>query len=590
MSPATGAPALGFGRPLAALLTQMRDPAAVEWENAWVSLAPAFAEKKATKLWHRIAAAGADERRFFAHKHTLHLEKALAKALIGKYQKAQTKKEPWCLFDSCERQDTLDAHHGRSRGLVFRCDDNGAPCDALRIHITSGPGALCCQVDPIPLRWLYDPRFVRFLQELLWDVPLSLAMSPTAGGGGGEFALSAKGFLTGSLLCDELADRCNHPELASWTLDTPRAASRGFRTTRVRRAAFEHVIEQYWAGAFHPRAIGVLRVENAFLDRGFLPAADPIEGLMTKETAVAGPLGTLQEVFQTNFALGRALRQLAHGVHPGSWQKARPDSVRLHPERLYCRGEASLRGLAICGELHDDPSPQIAPDRIPEFAAPLTQALLSEQAAWTYRAAGGRSSAQDFVESILLQVHRAQYLQRHACVGPRASLLQDQLLADAEESLLRHGGSARLGQLQELARARNLRDSRGRIKSDFIEPETLFWEAWQILPKGERGAIAREVVRSFREYVSEAASCDPRRIERAADSEPGDPMSWHRHRIHPILWQAIEADAASHAERDPVLRELRKYKEHASLYQSRRPPFALHTRRVPWDPPPSQTK
>lgn len=590
MAKAEGAPALGFGRPLAALLTQVRDPGRSEWENAWVSLAPAFGEKKAAKLWHRIAVAGRDEARFFAHKHTLHLEKTLFKTIVAKYQKGQSKKEPWCLFDSCERQDDAAPQHGSRRSLVFRCQEEGSELAALRIHIAATPGAFTCHVEPFPLRWLYDPRFVRFLQELLWDVPLGLGLSPTISGGGGEFAVSAKNYLSGSLLCDELADKFNHPELACWTLDTPRAASRGFRSTRERRAAFDRIIKQYWAGAFHPRAIGTLLVENAFLDRGFLPAADPPEALMTKESAVAGPVGSLQEVFQTNFALGRALRGCAHSVHPGSWQKARPDSVRFHPQQIYYRAEAALRCFAICGELHDDPSPQAVPERIPEFAAPLEQAFLSEQAAWAYRAGYGRTSAEDFVESVLLQVHRAQYLQQHPCVRPRPTLLQDQLLADAEESLLRHGGKARLAELREQARARNLRDSHGRIKSDFIEPETLFWEAWQVLPASERTAIAREVVRGFREYVEEAASCDPRRMEHGADSEPGDPMSRQRHRIHPVLWQTLAADTTPYADRDPVLRELRKYKERESLYRSRRPLFALHTRRVPWDPPPSQSK
>ena len=84
---------------------------------------------------------------------------------------------------------------------------------------------------------------------------------------------------------------------------------------------------------------------------------------------------------------------------------------------------------------------------------------------------------QDFVEAILLEVHRAQYLQKHPSVQPKHSLLQDQLLADSEETLLRHGGALRLAKLQKSARARNLADSQGRIKSDFIEPVgPSFWE------------------------------------------------------------------------------------------------------------------
>lgn len=586
MSPAEGAPPRALGRSLTALLTEVRDPGRSDWESAWVSLAPAFSEKKSAKLWHRVATAAADEARFFAHKHTLQLEKSLAKAIAGKYRAARARQEPWCLFETCERPEEL-------RGLVFGCPEEGKVCDALRIRITAAPGAFCCHVEPFPLRWLYEPLFVRFLQELLWEVPLDLGLLPTATAGGGEFAISAKSLLPGSLLCDVVADKFNHPELACWTQDTPRAASRGFRATRQRRAAFDRIIKLYWAGAFHPRAIGPLRVENAFLDRGFLPAADPadpIEGLMMKETGVAGPVGSLQEVFQTNFALGRALRLLSHNVHPGGWQKSHPGSHRFRPENLYRHSEAALRCFAINGELDDDFTAELAPERIPEFAAPLEQSFLHAGAAWEHRAQYGRTSAQDFVESVLLEVHRAQYLQQHPCAQPRASLLQDQLLADADETLLRHGGAARLSELQENARKRNLHDSGGRIKSDFIEPETLFWEAWHILPAGERAAIAREVVRSFRERVTEAASCDPRRQAAATEPDTTDPMSWHRHRIHPVLWRAIEEDAARYAERDPVLRELRKFKLQEPLYLSRRPLFDLHRRRGPWEKLPSLTK
>ena len=64
-------------------------------------------------------------------------------------------------------------------------------------------------------------------------------------------------------------------------------------------------------------------------------------------------------------------------------------------------------------------------------------------------------------------------------------------------------------------------------------------------------------------------------------------MAWHRHRIHPVLWQAIEQDALTSSERDPVLRELRQFHEQKELYLSRRPVFDLHNRPAPWESPPS---
>ncbi|HRI52190.1 MAG TPA: hypothetical protein PLW65_18585 [Pseudomonadota bacterium] len=580
MSSAERAPLPGFAPPLAAALSEVRDPSRSDWQSAWVTLTPAFTDKKTAKLWERLASTADGEDSFFSHKNTLHLEKSAAKALVSRYRQAQQSKEPWCLFDSCERQQETDPRRGSRRSFLFSGRGDGG----VLLHLGMDAGTLLFRLEQVPLRWLYDPRFVRFLQELVWEVPRSLGLTPTLTAGGGEFAVSAKTYLDGSLLCDDLADRFNHPELACWTMDLPRAHSRSFRATRKRRAAFNRIIEEYWAGAFHPGALGPLRVENAFLERGFFPAIEPPEGLMTKETAVAGPVGSLQEVFQTNFAFGRALPLLAHRVHPGSWQKAHPQSARYRPELLPGYSEAALSRLAVIGELHDGAG-DLHPDRIPEFAANLEQPFLDDRAAWEHRAHGGRTSAEDYVEALLHEVHRAQYLQHHPSVQPRASLLQDQLLADADETLVRHGGSARLGQLQEQARAHNLADSYGRIKSDFIEPETLFWEAWHILPPGERAAIAREVVRNFRTRIAEAASCDPRLPGPQADAEAPDPMAWHRHRIHPILWQAIEQDAAPHLDRDPILRELRQFKEHEALYLSRRPELDVQKRPSPWDKP-----
>jgi hypothetical protein len=111
-----------------------------------------------------------------------------------------------------------------------------------------------------------------------------------------------------------------------------------------------------------------------------------------------------------------------------------------------------------------------------------------------HRAQSNCTSARDFAEALLLEVHRAQYLQLHPVVRPRQTLLQDHLLGDAEETLLALGGGERLSTLRQQARAHNLQASFGRIRSDFIEPEVLFWEVFHRLPAGERAAIAREAI------------------------------------------------------------------------------------------------
>jgi hypothetical protein len=162
-------------------------------------------------------------------------------------------------------------------------------------------------------------------------------------------------------------------------------------------------------------------------------------------------------------------------------------------------------------------------------------------------------------------------------VTVKTSLLQDQLLFDAEETVRKHGPAHCLAHLQEEARQLNLEASHGRVKSDWIEPETLFWAAWKVLPEGEKSAIAREVVSGFRELVEEAAAADPRPEFRA------DPMEWHRHRIHPVLWEVLEKNKNSMKPSDPVRKELEAWQEKKDEYLARRPVFSPVGDAPPWD-------
>ena len=90
------------------------------------------------------------------------------------------------------------------------------------------------------------------------------------------------------------------------------------------------------------------------------------------------------------------------------------------------------------------------------------------------------------------------------------------------------------------------------MNTDWIEPETLFWAAWRVLPAGEKADLAREAIGGFVERVEQAAAMDPR--PEATD----DPMEWHRHRIHPLLWEALESAPAGGAN-DPVHKELKAW-------------------------------
>jgi hypothetical protein len=582
---------------LSSLFAELADPTRTGWESAWCGMEPTFTDRKIIKLWQRLAVDEPGEDAFFAHPYTQQMCRSVAKAMVKKYKKAQRRGEPWCLFDHVERDRDRDQWDVRRQNLHFSNSRSGP---GFTVRIGLDPEVCEFSIKPVPLVWLYDPRFVQLLQELCWDVPQALGLRVCMAHGGCQYSLSAKTFMLGSLLCDDIADKFNHPELACWTMDYPNCDDRSFRATRARRAAYQSVIEQYWNGAFHPRAIGTLRVENAYFNRGFAPASAPPEGLMSREHADAGPIGTLPEVMQTNFAFGRCVRFLAQSIHPGYWQGAHPDEDGYRPDQIMRYSEGNLNRLQIVGELHVKSGKVLDLGRICELDAPIELHMLYDEASWESRAQYARSSAREYVEAILLDVHRAQYLQRHPFVQPKPSLLQDQLLADAEETLSRHGAQARLDRLRHEARRYNSDESRGRIKSDFIEPEILFWEAWRVLPAGERAAIAREVVRGFTTRVIEAASCDPRPAMGPSmdpglgpstslstgpstspstgplHDPPADPMHWHRHRIHPLLWRALEADGSgAHAERDVPLRELRLFQKDEALYLSRRVPWTI---------------
>jgi hypothetical protein len=123
----------------------------------------------------------------------------------------------------------------------------------------------------------------------------------------------------------------------------------------------------------------------------------------------------------------------------------------------------------------------------------------------------------------------------------------------------------------------NLEDSDGRVRSDWIEPEVLFWAVWRRLPRGEQAAIAREVVGGFLERVECAAAMDPRPGAQA------DPMEPHRHRIQPLLWGVLEAEpGALEADKD-VRHEYRRWAAQREVYLARRPIWSPMGTTPPWE-------
>jgi hypothetical protein len=80
---------------------------------------------------------------------------------------------------------------------------------------------------------------------------------------------------------------------------------------------------------------------------------------------------------------------------------------------------------------------------------------------------------------------------------------------------------------------------------------TLLWEAWKVLPRTQKAAIAHEVMSGLIERVRQANAFDPR-----PQAKTADPMKWHRHRVMPLLWAALDGPRTGLKLRDPALGQL----------------------------------
>jgi hypothetical protein len=557
---------------MTAVLASFRLPETTDFADAWLGMEPTFQTKKSIRRWAKMSATPEGEDAYFEDKYMLKTLKKVAKGIRRKYREWNKEgSHDCCMFADVKLETDRDQWDVERQNLRFKWANR--KLDEFTVRLSLDPETFEYSIKPVPLVWLYDSRFVEFMQEFLWQVPLDLGLTCSIAHGGAQFSLSAKTFMQGSLLADDIATHLNHPELSTWIMDYPNCDDRAFRATRPRYEAFRKILEQYWAGAFHPQANGNLTVENAYFDRNFDPALTRPAGLMDDRT---GPVGSDREVFQTNFAFGRAVRLYAQNVQPGYWQSAHPHEEGYRPDQIMRYSEGNLNRLQIVGELHVKSGKVLDPERVVELDTPLDLNLLYEECSWENRGQMARTSARDFVEAVLLHTHHASYLKKHPHVKVIPSLLQDQLMMDGEKTLGRYAPAV-LTRLHKEARADNLESSNGRIKSNWIEPETLIWEVWHALPGTERAVIAREAVAGFLEHVEQAASVDPR------SENKDDPMEWHRHRIHPVLWKALQDEPRVFTKDDPVRQELERWQEGQEKYLARRPQYSVTGTPAPWD-------
>src|SRR5688500_16955031 len=131
--------------------------------------------------------------------------KAVARRIEKKVEKG-LRKDPrpdWCLFDGVLRRAGRDKWKEKRQEIVLRWADESL--EALELKFGMDPSTFEFGIKPVPLAWLYEPRFVEFLEQTVYAAPLKEGMSVSMLNGGGQFHLSAKTLLRGSLLADLVA-------------------------------------------------------------------------------------------------------------------------------------------------------------------------------------------------------------------------------------------------------------------------------------------------------------------------------------------------------------------------------------------------
>ena len=216
--------------PLTLVLETYRSPEATDFSNAWVGMEPTCQTKKSVNKWITMSSKPGGEDAYFLDHYMLKTQEKVAKKIEKRYEAQRQKGKTHCLFARVERDDDLDQWKIRRQNLLFHwADENVEP---FQVRFGLDPETFEYSIKPVPLAWFYDERFVTFLEEFLWKVPRKLGLSYAIAHGGGQFSLSAKTFLTGSLLADDIAYKLNHPELATWIMDWPNPDDRAFRATR----------------------------------------------------------------------------------------------------------------------------------------------------------------------------------------------------------------------------------------------------------------------------------------------------------------------------------------------------------------------
>ena len=225
--------------PMTEVLASYRRQEATDFDHAWVGMEPTFQSRKSVQKWNQMSAEPGGEDAYFEDAYMLRTQRKVARRIKRRYEEQRAEGQAHCMFARVKLDDDLDQWQVRRQNLLFHWNDE--ELEPLEVRLSLDPETFEYSIKPVPLAWFYDERFVQFLEEFLWNTPRKLGLSFAMAHGGGQFSLSAKTVMTGSLLADDIAARLNHPELATWMMDWPNpddtlpAVPCGRKSTKQRR-------------------------------------------------------------------------------------------------------------------------------------------------------------------------------------------------------------------------------------------------------------------------------------------------------------------------------------------------------------------
>ena len=150
-------------------LRSMKSGETTAFGTAWVGLEPTFSNKKAVRRWARMAAEEGGEDAYFKHPYMLRMQRNVARAIRKHYLARQKKKDPACIFDRVDLERDLDQWKVERQNLVYSWSKGSD--DTFEVRFGLDPETFEFSIKPVPIAWLYEADFVRFLQRFAWDIP-----------------------------------------------------------------------------------------------------------------------------------------------------------------------------------------------------------------------------------------------------------------------------------------------------------------------------------------------------------------------------------------------------------------------------------